>query len=166
MKKLKCTVKLISYNLKCANLRNNNLVKIKKTRFRLYATKKVGKNIWHKNLWLILCGGLIGLINGFFGGGGGMIAVPVLERVLKLDSKHAHATAIFVIFPLSIISASIYVVNGYIKTLPLIYVTIGVIFGGILGAFILKYLPSKIVRIIFAIIMLIGGIKLIIWASF
>lgn len=161
MKKLKCIVKLKSYNLKCASLKDNKRGKLKNSHFRLYATKKVDKKAKHKKLWLFFSGGLIGLINGFFGGGGGMIAVPVLERVLNLDSKQAHATAILVIFPLSIISASVYVVNGYIKTLPLIYVTIGVIFGGIFGAFILKYLPSKIVRIIFAIIMLIGGIKLI-----
>ena len=158
---MKEIVKLSGRNLRCANTTKNKLLKFKKMCFRLNATKKVNKKKPRKNLWLIFAGGLIGLLNGFFGGGGGMVAVPVLEKVLGLDSKHAHATAIFIIFPLSMISASIYVFNGYIKNMPLIFVTIGVIFGGIFGAFILKFLPSKIVRIIFEIIMFIGGIKLI-----
>lgn len=166
MKRVKVVVKETSFNLKCAKVAYNKRLKIKKRRFRLYTTKKVTHKGRLKNLWLIIGGGVIGLINGFFGGGGGMIAVPILERVLDLDSKQSHATAIAVIFPLSLMSATIYVINDYLQTLPLIYVTIGVIFGGIFGAFILKYLPSKIIKILFAIIMFVGGIKLILWAIF
>lgn len=111
---------------------------------------------------LLISGAVIGLLNGFFGGGGGMVCVPILQKVLNLDAKSSHATAIAVIFPLSLISASIYVINGYIKSLPLVSVGLGVVLGGLLGAFALKFLPPKAVRIIFAIIMFIGGIKLII----
>lgn len=110
---------------------------------------------------LILSGSIIGLLNGFFGGGGGMVCVPILQKVLNLDAKSSHATAIVVIFPLSLISAFIYVFNGYIKSFPLITIGLGVVLGGLLGAFALKFLPPKAVRIIFAIIMFIGGIKLI-----
>ena len=85
---------------------------------------------------MVVGGGLIGLVNGFFGGGGGMIAVPILEKIMKLESKEAHATAISIIFPLSLISASVYVFNNYVSSLPLIYVSIGVVLGGILGAFL------------------------------
>lgn len=116
---------------------------------------------WKQKLWLILSGSVIGLLNGFFGGGGGMVCVPILEKVLKLPNKHAHATAIAVIFPLSLISAFIYVFNGYIQNLPLIVVGVGVVLGGILGSFCLKWLPPKAVRVIFALIMLAGGIRLI-----
>ena len=81
---------------------------------------------------------------------------------IRLSNKHAHATAIAVIFPLSLISAFIYVFNGYIENLPLLVISAGVILGGILGSFCLKWLPPKAVRIIFAFIMLAGGIRLII----
>ncbi len=122
---------------------------------------KKKSEIKHKFL-LLLCGGIIGFLNGFFGGGGGMICVPLLQKSLKLDAKCSHATAIAVIFPLSLISASIYVFNGYIDSFPLISIGLGVVVGGIIGAFALKFLPPKAVRIIFALIMFIGGIKLII----
>ncbi len=115
-----------------------------------------------QKIWLLLSGSIIGLLNGFFGGGGGMVCVPILEKVLRLPNKQAHATAISVIFPLSLISAFIYVFNGYIENFPLLIVGIGVLFGGVLGSFCLKWLPPKAVRIIFALIMLAGGIRMII----
>ena len=114
-----------------------------------------------KQFILILCGVLIGFINGFFGGGGGMICVPLLENVLHLNNKYSHATAIAVIFPISFVSAIIYIFSGTLQTLPFVTVGSGVVLGGIIGSYFLKILPSKVVRIIFAIIMLLGGIRLL-----
>lgn len=125
--------------------------------------KQGDKNkIKNKKIWLILSGIFMGFLNGFFGGGGGMVCVPILQKVLKLDAKKSHATAIMVIFPLSLVSAFIYVIGGHLSSLPLLTVGCGVVIGGVLGAFALKFLPPKAVRIIFALIMFAGGIKLII----
>ena len=128
--------------------------------FSSYHFVKQKRSIKDK-LMLLASGAVIGTLNGFFGGGGGMVCVPILEKVLKLDNKHAHATAIAVILPLSLVSAFIYVFNGYIQTFPLLVVGSGVLVGGIVGSFILKFLPPKAVRAIFAIIMFAGGIKLL-----
>ncbi len=111
---------------------------------------------------LILSGAVIGFLNGFFGGGGGMVCVPILQRVLSLSSKESHATAIAVIFPLSYISASVYVFNRVIESVPFLTIALGVVVGGILGAYVLKFMPPKAVRIIFALLMLAGGVRLII----
>ena len=110
---------------------------------------------------LLFCGMVIGIINGFFGGGGGMICVPLLENVLYLESKYSHATAIVIIFPISFISAIIYLLSGSVETIPLVTVGLGVVAGGILGSFALKILPPKALRVIFALIMLAGGVRLI-----
>lgn len=120
------------------------------------------KTSWKKKIMLVLLGGIVGFLNGFFGGGGGMICVPTLEKGLGLDNKRAHATAIAVIFPLSLISCAVYIFKGAIESLPLLTVGLGVLVGGIAGSFALKYIPSKTLRIIFAVIMLVGGIRLII----
>lgn len=114
-----------------------------------------------KKLLLSICGALIGFVNGFFGGGGGMICVPLLEKVLNLKNKFAHATALVVIFPLSFVSAVVYFLSGNIQTVPFLTVGSGVILGGILGSFLLKFLPAKIIRIIFVFVMLAGGIRLL-----
>ena len=111
---------------------------------------------------LLVCGALIGIVNGFFGGGGGMICVPILQNVLQLEEKYSHATAIAIIFPISFISAVIYLLSGTLETIPLVNVGSGVVIGGIIGSFLLKVLPTKAIRVIFALIMLAGGIRLII----
>ncbi len=115
-----------------------------------------------KKLILIMLGGIIGLLNGFFGGGGGMVCVPTLEKGLGIESKKAHATAIAVILPLSIVSSAIYIFRGQIASLPLLTVGLGVIFGGIAGSICLKFIPAKTLKIIFAILMFAGGIRLLI----
>ncbi len=117
---------------------------------------------FQKTLLLVSLGGVIGFLNGFFGGGGGMVCVPALERVLKLDNKHAHATAIAVIFPLSVVSCAIYIFKGAIESLPLLTVGLGVLLGGIIGSIALKIMPGKVIRIVFAFVMLAGGVRLLI----
>lgn len=112
-------------------------------------------------LWLCCMGALIGFVNGFFGGGGGMICVPLLQKVLHLPDKYSHATAIVIILPISLVSVVVYMLNGTMQTLPFVTVSAGVVAGGVLGAFLLKFLPEKILRIIFVFIMLAGGIRLI-----
>ena len=120
------------------------------------------KNLsWKEKFVLCICGALMGLVNGFFGGGGGMICVPLLERPLHLPNKYSHATAIVIILPISFVSAVIYFLSGDLQTIPFITVGSGVVLGGILGSFLLKFLPSKIIRIIFVFIMLAGGIRLL-----
>ncbi len=129
---------------------------------RLLSAKKEEKLSVKEVSLLILCGAIIGFLNGFFGGGGGMICVPLLENVLHLESKYSHATAIVIIFPISFISAIIYLLSGSVETIPLVTVGLGVVAGGILGSFALKILPPKALRVIFALIMLAGGVRLII----
>ena len=113
-----------------------------------------------QKLVLCLSGALIGLINGFFGSGGGMICVPLLEKALHLPNKYSHATAIAVILPISFVSAIIYLLSGNLQTVTFLTVGSGVLLGGIVGSFLLKFLPAKIVRVIFVFVMLAGGIRL------
>ena len=104
----------------------------------------------------------IGFLNGFFGGGGGMVAVPLLEKNLKVENKKAHATAIAVILPLSAVSSIFYFWENTFEFSAILYTSIGVFVGGFLGAILLKKLSGKVVRFIFAIIMFVAGLKLVI----
>ena len=113
-----------------------------------------------KWFFYLLCVG-VGLINGFFGGGGGMLCVPLIEKGLNVPSKKAHATTIAVILPLSIVSSVVYIMNNTIDIFKLSIITLGVVLGGILGAFLLKKLNNNFIKIIFAIVMLLAGIKMV-----
>ena len=107
----------------------------------------------------IASGVLVGIANGLFGGGGGMLAVPLLERT-GLKEKQAHATAILVILPVSILSFFLYAFKGYCDFPVLIPTAIGVSFGGILGAKLLKNLPTATVNILFAFLQALAGLFL------
>ena len=109
------------------------------------------------NFRQVVCGSAVGVANGLFGGGGGMIAVPMLQRV-GLDEKRAHATAILLILPVSLLSFLFYVWKGVYDFSVLIPTALGVTAGGALGAWLLGKLPVKIVNLIFAVLQLAAGI--------
>ena len=60
-----------------------------------------------------LIGTLCGMLNGLFGAGGGIAAVPLL-KASGIPLKKAHATSLAVILPVSIVSAILYLANGKI----------------------------------------------------
>ena len=109
---------------------------------------------------LLLSGIGIGFLNGFLGGGGGILVVCVLLAVLQMPQKSAHATAILVILPVSILSAVVYFLNGNVEWEPTLYATIGVVGGGVVGALLLNKLRGSAVKIIFAVIMLLAGVRM------
>ena len=116
-----------------------------------------------KNIWIKITAALIvGFINGFFGGGGGLIAVPTLQRVYKLPTKDAHATAISVMFPISIISSVVYLINNSFNINVVSFVTAGVLTGGFLGAILLKKLNCKVIRWIFIIVLFAAGVRMLV----
>ena len=114
-----------------------------------------------KNIIAISGGALAGFVNGLFGGGGGMIIVPLLTLVLGFNAKNAHATAILIILPLSLLSGLFYAYFGTLNYKIGIPVSIGVTIGGVIGALLLSKLSSKWVVIIFSAVMIAAGVKMI-----
>ncbi len=114
-----------------------------------------------KNILSVVFGSLTGLLNGLFGGGGGMIVVPTLTGILKKDQKTAQATAIFIILPVSFLSAVIYSSFGNLEYSVLTPTAIGVILGGTIGAKILKVAKNGTLFKIFYASMLFAGLKMI-----
>ena len=107
----------------------------------------------------LILGSLTGAANGFFGGGGGMILVPLLTLLLKLKTKVAHATALFIILPVTAASAIVYFFSGNLRLDVLPPVLIGSSAGGALGAWLLSKLKAKAIGKIFAVAVLAAGIK-------
>ena len=90
-----------------------------------------------------------------------MVVVPLMTFLLKLRTKVAHATAIAVILPVTVVSAIIYCAKGYFDFGTGLPSGIGVIAGGAAGAWLLGKLSAKWVTHIFAIVMFAAGIKLL-----
>ncbi len=124
------------------------------------STQKKEKNY---NLYAVIAGGLAGFFNGLFGGGGGMIIVPMLIHLLSCPPKKAHATAILIILPLSIVSGLFYLSFGALNVNVAIPTGIGVVLGGIAGALLLSKLSNKWTLIIFSVVMAVAGFKLLLF---
>lgn len=106
-------------------------------------------------------GAAVGLVNGIFGAGGGMIAVPMLKR-LGLDQKSAHANAVAVILPITVLSAALYLFKGTVTLADsFVYIPSGVI-GSVFATFALKKISNRILNKIFAGFMIYAGIRLLI----
>ena len=119
------------------------------------------KTSYNSNVFAVITGAVAGLINGVFGGGGGMVVVPMLTFLLKRESKKAHATALLIILPLSIVSGLFYIAFGNLNLNIGIPVMVGVVLGGVIGALCLSKLSSKIITIIFSLLMAGAGIKML-----
>lgn len=111
---------------------------------------------------LIFIGLFAGFINGLFGSGGGTIIVPSLIFLISLPDHIAHATAISVILPLSIISTIVYLFNNSIPLSLSLLVIIGGIFGSYLGAKILNKIPVNVLRKIFGSVIIYTALRMII----
>lgn len=114
-----------------------------------------------KKLFLNFALGIpIGIVNGLFGAGGGMLAVPLLKKV-GMEQKSAHANAVAVILPITVISAVMYILRGYVTLNEAwIYIPTGLI-GAVLGTIILKKISPKILKKIFACFMIYAGIRMV-----
>ena len=129
--------------------------------------KKSGKlkNKKSKILNFIKCvfiGIVTGTANGLFGSGGGTVAVPAMVHLLGADEHKAHATAISVILPLTLVSSVFYILKGHVDWEMTLNVTVGGIAGGYIGARLLNICPENTLRKIFAIFMIAAGVRMII----
>lgn len=84
-----------------------------------------------------------------------------LERFLKMEEHKAHSTAIAIMLPLSLVSIFIYSKGMQIDISHIIYICIGGVIGGIVGATCLKKISSLWLHRIFGFVMLICSWRII-----
>ena len=102
----------------------------------------------------------VGLVNGIFGAGGGMLAVPLLKEN-GLEQKSAHANAVAVILPITVISAILYLVKGSVTVSDsLSFIPTGLL-GSVIATFALQKFSNKLLQKIFAAFMIYAGIRLL-----
>lgn len=103
-----------------------------------------------------------GITNGLFGAGGGMLAVVVLERLCNLESERAHATALMIMLPLSVVSILVYLLRGTLCWDAVPLTALGMLPGSFLGAKLLGRLHTVWIDRIFSLLMLAAGIRLLV----
>lgn len=104
----------------------------------------------------LLCGG----INGFFGSGGGILAVPFLERD-GCDAKSAHACSVALMFVLSLVTAVSYMMDGALdlKT-AWEYIPWG-LGGAAAGALLLRKISSLWLHRVFGALIIFAAVRML-----
>lgn len=108
-----------------------------------------------------IMGAIIGVINIVVGACGGIIAVECLKKN-KLNQTKAHATAISIILPMTMISAGLYIYRNHnIISDSFVFLIPGIL-GAMAGATLLPHIPTKVLKKAFSVFMIYAGIRMII----
>lgn len=110
---------------------------------------------------IAIIGFIAGLVNGIFGSGGGTILVPCLVFLMGIEDHKAHATAISIILPLSIISSLIYFKYDVVNLQLTFKVAIGSVLGALAGSSMLNKISVNVLRKIFGIFMIIAAVRMV-----
>ena len=114
----------------------------------------------HRYTWKsVLAGAAAGLTNGFFGGGGGSVLVPMLTRVCGLDQRRAFATSVAVILPLCALSAAVYLLRGGLDLSAALPYLIGGTVGGWAGGRLFKGVRLPWLKRGFGALLIWGGLR-------
>ena len=94
-----------------------------------------------------------------FGGGGGMVLLPLLTRWCRVEEKTAFATCVAVILPFCVVSAAVYLLRtpfDFTQALPYL---LGGLAGGFVGGKLFPRVPAPWLRYLFAAFLVYGGIR-------
>ncbi len=107
---------------------------------------------------IIIAGMGAGFINGLLGTGGGIVLVFALNYMRKGEkNKDIYAFTLCVTLALSLVSLFVYVGKGAVDFSESVRYGIGAIPGGVIGAYMLDRLNGKIVKMIFAVLLIVAG---------
>lgn len=105
--------------------------------------------------------GIAGLISGLLGIGSGTLKVLAMDHALRLPYKVATTTSNFMIGITAAVSVGIYFAHGYIVPTIAFPVMLGVIIGSFAGAKLLTQMRTRILRIIFSVVICLIGLQML-----
>lgn len=114
-----------------------------------------------KTLISALSGIFIGAVNGLLGAGGGMLAVPMLKKS-GMEQKQAHANAVAVILPISLVSAVAYIIKGNVSVSDAVPFMPAGVAGAVVATFLLKKISPVYLKIIFGGFMVWAGVRMLV----
>lgn len=110
-----------------------------------------------------LAGTAGGVINGLFGGGGGMVLLPLLAKWGGLEPRAAFATCVAIIFPMCCLSTAVYLFQARPELSALLPYLLGGAAGGVVGGLTFEKIPARWLKVIFGLFLLYGGVRYLLW---
>ncbi|HEV3256917.1 MAG TPA: sulfite exporter TauE/SafE family protein [Gemmataceae bacterium] len=104
---------------------------------------------------------IAGLLSGLLGIGSGAFKVLAMDQAMRIPFKVSTTTSNFMIGVTAAASAGIYLSRGYIRPGLAMPVMLGVLLGSMLGARVLVVVETRLLRIVFGLVILALGVEMI-----
>lgn len=111
----------------------------------------------------MITGAVGGFTSGLTGIGGGTVMVPLLTGLLGLTQRRAHATSLVIVIFAALAAVTQYLGRGQVDWPLAAALTVGAVLGAQLGARTMQNLPDRGLRLVFAVFLLLVGVRLVIW---
>jgi uncharacterized membrane protein YfcA len=111
-------------------------------------------------LSLLLVGVFGGLLSGAFGVGGGIIMVPLLMWLVRMDQRRAAATSLVAIVPSAVAGAIQYGLKGEVDVVAGLLVALGGVGGALIGTRLLRTLSLGWLRWLFIALLVLVAVRL------
>ena len=96
--------------------------------------------------------------------GGGILLTPALVYIFGLTQHQAQGTSLAVMVPpITLLAALRYYYSGNVNLNIAVFIALGFLIGGLLGAQIVQSIPDMVLKKIFGAILLIVAVKMIIF---
>jgi len=110
----------------------------------------------------ILVGLVAGGASGFLGIGGGIILIPVMVLLFGLTQHQAQGTTLaLMVPPIGLLAALKYYYEGNVNLKMAAFICLGFIFGGYLGAVLVRHVPDTVLKRVFGYILFFMSFKFI-----
>jgi uncharacterized membrane protein YfcA len=126
----------------------------------LFSVNK-GPRFW---LLLALIGLIGGALSGAFGIGGGIIMVPLLVWLARLDQRTAAATSLVAIVPTAVVGSAAYFLNHEIDLAAGGLVSVGAVAGALIGTRLLRRIPLAWLRWMFIALIVVVAARMLLVA--
>jgi uncharacterized protein len=102
-----------------------------------------------------------GMLSGLLGIGSGAVKVLAMDQAMRLPFKVSTTTSNFMIGVTAAASAGVYLNRGYIDPGLAMPVMLGVLAGSLLGARVLVRAQTRMLRIVFSLVIVLLGVEMI-----
>ncbi|WP_094607498.1 hypothetical protein SPSIL_024240 [Sporomusa silvacetica DSM 10669] len=106
-------------------------------------------------------GFVVGVLSGLLGVGGGIFLVPIMVTYFNITQHIAQATSMAIVIPTALISSIIYGFHGNTDVNLALNLIVGSILGASIGARIMKRIPPIRLKQLFAMLLIVVGIRMV-----
>jgi len=110
---------------------------------------------------VVAFGVMSGTLAGLLGVGGGIFMVPFLVLAVGLTQKEAQATSLLVVLPTAIVATWSLYRSGVVDLRKALKIGLAGTVGSIAGSALALHLPGQVLKICFAVLLTIVGVKLL-----